>query len=114
LLESVPVGPGHGGRQQRLETIRDTGERGVNDHRPQRRGDAGPHYTCDIVPIAGGGHAGAAELEHNPVLIIFQHSGTCDLNSASPNRVLLPTMAELAAAPRLELIVFENIAQFFF
>jgi len=45
--------------------IRDAGERGMNDHRSKARGDTGPNHGRDIVPIGNGGHAGAAEFEHN-------------------------------------------------
>jgi hypothetical protein len=71
LLENAGLRSGHGGSQQGLETIRNAGERGMNDHRPQRGGDAGPDHARDVVPIGGGGHAGAPELEHNPGLTIF-------------------------------------------
>jgi hypothetical protein len=56
----------------------------MHDHRSKVRGHARPDHIGDIVPIAGGGHAGPAELEDDPGLIRFQ------------------------------LVVFENIAQFFF
>jgi len=105
--------PDTAGRQQGLETIRDTGERGMNDHRPKVCADAGAHHSRDVVPIGNGGHARAAEFEHNPGLITFEHSGdrTCDFNSPAPNRAL-PRGAG-GDAPVSRLIVFENIAQFF-
>jgi hypothetical protein len=89
----------------------------MNNHRPQGSGDAGPDHSRDVVPIGGGGHAGAAELEHNPGLTIFQHYGdrTCDFNSAPPDRVLSANDSEArGSAPVGKLIVFENVAQFFF
>ena len=60
----------------------------MNDHRPEARGDAGPYHTRYVVPIGDGGHAGAAELEHDPGLITFRHSGdrTCDLFRAAQSR----------------------------
>ena len=83
----------HCGAEQRLETVGDSGERRMNDHRPQGGGDTGSDDTRDIVPIGCRGHARAPELEHDPSLTIFRHSGE---------------------RRDLELIVFENVAQFFF
>ena len=63
----------------------------MNDHRLQARGDAGPDYTRDVVPIGNGGHAGAAELEHDPGLTNLRHSGdrTCDLFRVAQPRAAL-------------------------
>jgi hypothetical protein len=84
LRENGRLSSSHGGRQQRFESVGDSGERGMHDHGRQTRGDPIPDYARNIVPIGGGGHAGAAEFENNPGLTIFLHNSdrTCDFNSA--------------------------------
>ena len=45
----------------------------MNDDRPEVRSDSVADNARDVVPIAGGGHAGAAELQHDPGLTIVGH-----------------------------------------
>jgi len=91
LLENARVRSGHGGDQQGLETIRDAGERGMNDHRPERAAMRARTTPAMLCQFAAEDTAGAAELEAQPRLDFFQHSGdrTCDFNSASPSRAVL-------------------------
>ena len=57
---------GQRGGQQGLEPIGDAGECGMHDDRAQTIGDALAQDPGDVVPVGGGRHAGAAELEHDP------------------------------------------------
>src|SRR5476651_1040868 len=75
------------------------------DDRTQARCDAVLEDSDDVAPIARRRHAGAAEFEHDPRLVMVEHR--------SRRALRMPLGIPAVWLPRGS-IVFENVAQLFF
>jgi len=60
---------------QLTERISDAGQRGNHDQYPGPLGAAARHQLADVLPARQGGHAGAAELHHDPGSVRGQRRG---------------------------------------
>src|ERR1700724_1803141 len=73
LIEDRDVSTDNGRGQERLETVGDSGHRGVHHHRPKVRRHAVAKHGRDVAPIRNGRDAGPPEFKDDPAFAIFKH-----------------------------------------